>query len=172
METTNLIIRDSTNFPILSEHVAGLLDSLKAKENELTEAREAIRTALLQAMIDNNVICGQVGIWNITQVIPKDIVNFDTDAFVANEPDQFVEAFVKNIDETETVDLKKLAHEFPEAYKACVQVDTHVTVDTEKLAKHFNNIYEKYVSIRKSDKPITLRISETRKKSKETNNEI
>ena len=158
LEENKLIIKDSTGTAYLSTTVVSILNNYYEAKEKFEKYENELRQALKNVMFDNNIMNAKIGEYSISQVIPKPIIEFDTNAFIDNENEDIVNAFTKI--ETEYVfDLEEFKKDnpmlFTHYYK---QVVKDVQVDTEKLKAVFPAIYEKYETIKESKKQKTITI--------------
>lgn len=159
-----IIVRKNGELTI-SDEIGEILEQIDSQKEEIQQHESELRHAILDAMTSNQIYSAKTGKFTISQVIPKNIVEFDTDNFMLNENENIVAA-MSNIDETESIDYETLIKENPELIKKYTVKTQTVNVDTNRLKDVFPEIYKKYAHEIQSDKPITLRIAKSKKGDK------
>lgn len=151
-----LVIRTEEGALTLAPEVEKLVDDTIDLKNDAEQADAELRSAILEAMKENDIQTAKVGKYTFSQVIPKSTVTFDYEAFKKENPNM-MEDFSETT-ETEIFDMEGLKHEFPTIYQRFIKRTKVSVVDTKKLKKCVPAIYQKYATEVMSDKPITLKI--------------
>ena len=150
---------------VISDEVGEMLERINSQKEEIQQQESELRHTILDAMTSNQIYSTKTGNFKISQVIPKNIIEFDTNNFMLNENENIVAA-MSSIEENENIDYETLIKENPELIKKYTVKTQIVNVDTNRLKDVFPEIYKKYTHETQSDKPITLRIAKSKKGDK------
>lgn len=130
-----------------------------AKDNE-----SKMRASILEAMLKTNTPTAKIGDYVISQVLPKDIVEFNTDKFLEEQSQDVINAFC-TVESNDEFDLERFKKEQPEMYKKYTKTNDEVKVDLSKLEKSLPNVFKKYATITPNKEgKVTLRIAKSKKK--------
>lgn len=157
------LITKTGNQLTINKEVETLLDNYTSAKEELETAEKELRKAILEAMINNNIISTNVGKYTLSQIVPKAKEVFNSEEFITNENEDVVNA-VTNIQDTTFFDVETFMKENPEMYNKYLKHKYEYNIDTKKLQDFLPNIYKKYLSIQDSDRQISLRITKKRGK--------
>ncbi len=163
MEETQELVVIKNGVAELTDFVSLSLRQFKEIKQELEDREKEFRNELLNAMISNNIYSTTINEFTISQVCPKDTLVFDTDSFMLNENIDIIDAMTTT-EESSSFDMETFIKECPEIYAKYLKKEYTTKVDTTKLEKTFPDIYKKYATFIKSDKAVTLRVAESKKK--------
>lgn len=158
----NELIAIKDGLPTLSEQVEILLNQYTDAKEQIETAETELRSAILQAMVDNNIFQAKVGKYVISLIVPKKETQFDIDSFLMNENEDIVKAMTETT-ETSSFDIDSFMKDCPQLYLKYQKKDYVTTVNEEKLLKTFPDIYAKYVTELPSKKKTTIRIAKSKK---------
>lgn len=151
-----LIVKTEEGLLTLAPHVEKMIDDTLDLVNDATQVESELRESILEAMKANNIFTAKVGKYTLSQVVPKDTVTFDYETFKKENPN-LIDSF-SNTTETETFDMELLKTKYPSIYEEIRKVNKVVVIDTKRLEKGVPDIYNKYTTVIKSEKKITLAI--------------
>lgn len=161
MEKNELVLVNAeTGLATISEKVVVLMDDFYDRKAQIEQEEAQVREALLTAMVNNNVVSAKVGPYTFSQVIPKDVVTFNSEACVKYlfENDPLAAAEVVSTSTSYEFDADKFIAENPEIAAKYMKKVSVNTVDEKKIKKLYPSCYEQFTTTTKSEKPITLRI--------------
>lgn len=154
----NIIIRNDKGEVIVNPEVGTLLNDILTEKEKLMQKELELKHSILTAMKENDIQTADVDGFKFSQVVPKPLSKFDTDAFLLNENEEILSAFI-TISEEKLFNIEKFKSEQAEMYERYSETYQNVDVNTKKLCKTLPAIYNKYYSETPSDKEITLRVT-------------
>lgn len=154
----DLIIKDEDNNIITVDQAECILDEYYDIKETIEEAEKKLRECILNSMLQNNIVKSKIGKYTVSLTNCKDIEVFNENDFLKNENEDIVKNFV-NEEKTENFNLELFKKEHFDLYNQYTTITVNRIVDSKKLNKYLPNVYQKYISIKESDKKVSLRIS-------------